>query len=274
MKKAGVMMLSLASLVFGCRDKSTDEHERMMTDMRNNISISKDILLTDRENAVTHDYALMKKIWAIPDLATRRSLFDFWEDIYFSFDLTRIPCDGSGHRGRCCGAIQEFAENLFADPDLGTVVERWKVYLRYCEWLRGEVRKVAAKREYPKGVRRVWDASGKGDWRVDSKCWDKLQEYRAWVDTYNGLSYDYEMRIWTKEWKFPSYSYDMTEAERKEVRAVFESYLGRALRTAEQVRSDHAKKRRVEFPAYVPTPEGIRECWTEDEAKKANRKPE
>ena len=55
------------------------------------------------------------------------------------------------------------------------------------------------------------------------------------------------------------------------IRAKLERFFGRKLRTWEEAEEDLNAKRRLEFPAYVATPEGIRECWTkaeEEEAKK------
>ena len=51
-----------------------------------------------------------------------------------------------------------------------------------------------------------------------------------------------------------------------------EKFLGRKIRTKKEGEADWAAGRRREFPAYVATPEGIRECWTKAEEEAAKKK--
>ena len=83
----------------------------------------------------------------------------------------------------------------------------------------------------------------------------------------------YEEKAAVREsWSFASDCKSVSTERADVIRAKLERFFGRKLRTWKEAAEDLHAKRRLEFPAYVATPEGIRECWTKAEEEAAKKR--
>ena len=109
--------------------------------------------------------------------------------------------------------------------------KRYDLELRLLEWRKRHVERVKGKKPAtpaPGDLDAEWEMSG-------------------WQLIYDGGITEYEWSLRNLETMFPYLTRQMSEAARNRIKMKIEAYLGRPMRTLEQLRADHKTKRHVVF---------------------------
>ena len=253
-----VCLLAVLSVLASCRDKN----EAVIRDTPRELSADFDKHFTMMTNANTEARAfadqIVQELLSVEDHGLRKRLFDRWRQVALEFDYHALPFADNDPCGTRCSTMMD---DLFAQVfprAAASEEEKWHIKLEYLGWLRARAMAVSTKKPYPKGVFATKDnhlAKVHG-YR------NSLMEYERWLRRYNGCSFSYESRLFELESLFQYVRVDMEPETAKRIAEEIEKFLGRKIRTTEQCDADFYGKRRVEFPEYVPTPEGLVDKWT------------
>ena len=277
-----ILLLTIAAqlAMTGCRDKKLSEQERKEAELRQCCAeIEQGIkdhgvaLRQTNCNPAVCSEKLFRQISALPQRDLQRKFISDWADDVYSFDLGSLHRDKTSHATAVWLDIRNFTEGVMRIWAGDSFEDKWDAYLRYFKWCRTELGKMRVKRPYPKAARPTWTLDGDIHWKIDKDGRNDYQEFIWWLENYNDFTAMYEEKAAVREsWSFASDCKSVSTARADVIRAKLESFFGRKLRTWEEAEKDLNAKRRLEFPAYVATPEGIRECWTKAEEEAAKKK--
>lgn len=280
MKRAIIAFLGIVLIQFllaGCwrepmeNERPNDEVQRQCAKIEKGILRHRAAMRRGSGNPIGCGDELVKEIKRLTDRDLKRKYIEQWADDVYSFDLDALHYDATGHGLSVWKQIKKFTETVMWQW-AESYDEGWNAYLRYFSWCREQLGKMKNKRPYPKGAKPVWTRSGDVHWEIEDGSRKDYLEFAWWLENYNNFTAEYENTLTTKEAKFSSACELMSQSEAITVRNKFEQFLGRKVRTTEQWRNDWRAQRRYEFPAYVATPEGIRECWTKAEEEAAKKR--
>lgn len=258
------MVYSVFSLVVffvftGCRDKENAAASGALRELSDDFD--RHLAMMTNSNTEGHAFAdhVMQKLLSLPDSDERKRLFDLWRKTALKFNYRALPViDNDPRRGRSYTMMSDLFAYVFPRA-ASSEEEKWRIKLEYLNWWRTFVIDVSVKRPYPKGVFATKEnrLAKKHGYR------NALIEYRRWLDEYNYNSCVYERRLVELESRFQYDKANMTPDTAKRIEDFLEKSLGRKMRTKEQCDADFYAKRRIEFPEYVPTPEGLVDEWVE-----------
>jgi len=255
-----VCLFVVLAVLSGCRDKEEpivgDKTHELAVEIGNHFAMMKNANVEGRACADR----IMQELLSVTDPMQRKQLFNLWRQTALKFDYHALPFGiNDPRRGRSMSMMDDLFVYVFpraADSE----EEKWHIKLEYLGWLRARANSVAGKRPYPKGV----FANGQNRLAKEHGYRNALIEYRSWLDRYNGCSQKYEWELVGLEMRFLDEKANMASETAKRITDEIERFLGRKIRTKEQCDADFYAKRRVEFPKYVPTPEGLKDEWTEE----------
>lgn len=281
-KRAFLLFSTLAFQVaiVGCSDKGQTDAERKGAELKKHcveiecgVEEHRLAMRQSKGNPSVCGEKLARQIFALPSHELRRKYIERWADDVYSFDLGLLRYDGTGSSGFVWREITNFTEVMMRAWAGKSYEDKWDAYLRYFNWCRVQLSEFGKKRPYPNGAKPVWTRSGDIHWEISKEGRQAYQEFNWWIGSYNTFTEEYENSLWMKEiGKFPGDCESMSPDQANAIREKIEKFLGRKIRTKKEGEADWAAGRRREFPAYVATPEGIRECWTKAEEEAAKKK--
>ena len=269
--KRGIELFVGLLLLFagGCRDRHAD-----LRGVARDVAGLHDTLLKGGVNPFAEVERLSDRIVTLEVPEERDAGFDMLAESLYSFDLKQIPVDDSPHFGWCVRLMSYFAESMMYAHRAMSHAEEYGIRIRHLAWLRRQIQSQSPARAYPVGVRMAWTLSGEGHWDVRRKDYPQLRRYQCQMARYSKCVGEFDSSVEWCERTLDTDDYDFeTKEELDAAREKLSAFLGRKLRTRKECDADTADGRRRDFPYLVPTPDGLVECWTRDEVKRAKRRP-
>lgn len=256
--RCAIALFAVITALVGCCDKDeivACEHVRELSDR---IDRHFRVMTTDADvNGYDLANKLMQDILLLPDEKKRKRLFEQWKTKALEFNYNALPIKHNDPgRGRSFSMMEDLFRHVFPRA-ASTEEEKWNIKLEYLGWLRRMAKDLSAKRDYPLGVY-VSDQNRLLAQRGFRKA---LNEYRDWLYGYNWNSMVYEREMNWMESQFRSEEKTMNPEVKESIVGLIEGFLGRKLRTKKECEKDSYAKRRVEFPIFVPTADGLKYSW-------------
>lgn len=180
------------------------------------------------------DRAVLRAVETLPNEDFRQRCRDGFVSKAFSVSIGQLPY------GRQAQVISSLLRTITAlSNSTPRTDEGWRaayaMEIKKFDWWRAQILRVGANRD------RVGDAEG-----LESSS--SASERRAWRRIYYGGMEDFEAQLNDLECLFQVRKRQMSEEEWNSIKTKMETWLGRPLRSSEQLKRDCKERRRVVFP--------------------------